>query len=174
MGKHYIRYILQTVVLLLLQVVAMNNIRLFGYLIPIVYLYPLLILPYQAPRWLTTLLGAVTGLLMDMIMNTPGLNMAAATLTGYLRNPILFGLTEDNELEDLSTPLRPSAYTVKFSKYLLYLFLMILIHIGSLLLLEAFSTQLFLMTLPHILGSTLITFVIIAIFEALAKRNHSA
>ena len=46
MNKHYFSYTLQSLLLLLLQVVVMNNIRLFGYLIPIIYLYPLIFLPY--------------------------------------------------------------------------------------------------------------------------------
>ncbi len=174
MNKHYFSYTLQSLLLLLLQVVVMNNIRLFGYLIPIIYLYPLIFLPYQTPRWLTTLLGTLVGLLMDMAMNTPGLNMASATLVGYLRNPFLFAFTEEQAIEDLSAPIRPSIYTMKRGKYLLFILLMVLTHVGTLLLLEAFSSTLFLQMLPHILGSTLITCVVFAIFEAFSKRNRPA
>lgn len=174
MNKYYFRYTIQSLILLLLQVVVMNNIRLFGYLIPIVYLYPLIFLPYQAPRWLTTLLGTLVGVLMDTAMNTPGLNMASATLVGYLRNPLLFALTEHQAIEDLSAPIRPSIYTMKRSKYLLFILLTTAIHITTLLLLEAFSSALFLQMVPHILGSILITCIIFAIFEAFSKRNHPA
>lgn len=173
MNKHYFRYTIQTIMLLFLQVVVMNNIRLFGYLIPILYLYPLIFLPYKTPKWLTILLGALTGILMDMAMNTPGLNMASATLVGYLRNPLLFAFTDEQEIEDLSAPIRPSIYTMKRGSYLLYMLLMVAIHISSLLLMEAFSSTLFLQMTPHILGSTLITYVLYGIFETLSKRNHA-
>lgn len=74
---------------------------------------------------------------MDMAMNTPGLNMASATLVGYLRNPLLFAFTDEQEIEDLSAPIRPSIYTMKRGSYLLYMLLMVAIHISSLLLMEA-------------------------------------
>lgn len=98
--------------------------------------------------------------------------MASATLVGFIRQPLLFSLTEEQELEDLTAPLRPSTYTIKFGKYVLYLLIMAFVHIASAMLLEAFSAKLFLTMLPHILGSTLITLIIYAIFEALSKRNH--
>lgn len=172
MNKYYIRFVAQTILLLFIQLVAMNNIRLFGYFIPIIYLYPLLFLPYQTPRWLCTLFAAIAGLLMDMMMNTPGINMASATAVGYFRQPFLFGLTEEQELDDLSAPLRPSIYTMKLGKYILYMLLLAFIHILNIMLLEAFTTKLFLRMLPHILGSTVITLIIFGIFEALSKRNH--
>lgn len=174
MNKYYIRFIVQIILLLFLQIVVMNNIRLFGYLIPIIYLYPLLFLPYQTPRWLTTIFAAVAGLIMDMMMNTPGINLASATLVGFIRQPLLFALTEEQELDDLSSPLRPSIYTMRLSKYVLYMLLLALVHVASVMLLEVFSTKLFMKMLPHILGSTVITLIIFVIFEALSKRNHSA
>ena len=83
-------------------------------------------------------------------------------------------LTEEQAIEDLSAPIRPSIYTMKRGKYLLFILLMVLTHVGTLLLLEAFSSTLFLQMVPHILGSTLITCVVFAIFEAFSKRNHPA
>ncbi|MBR8702646.1 rod shape-determining protein MreD [Porphyromonas levii] len=174
MNKFYFRFIGQSALLLFLQLVVMNNIRLFGLFIPIIYLYPLLFLPYQTPRWLCTVFAAIAGLLMDMMMNTTGINMAAATLVGFIRQPLLFSLTEEQELDDLTAPLRPSIYTLKLGKYVLYMLLLAFIHVASTMLLEAFSAKLFLRMLPHILGSTLITLIIYATFEALSKRNHSA
>ncbi len=173
MTKAYIRFALWSIVLIFLQIIVMNNIRIFGYLLPVLYLYPLFVLPYQTPRWLTTLLASLIGLCMDMAMNTPGLNMSACTLVGFVRQPILFQLTEEEILEGLSVPLSPSVYVVKVGRYILYFVLMVTTHVSALFLLEAFSVQLFRMTLPYILGSSIITLLLIFIIEALSKRNHS-
>lgn len=174
MNKYYFRFLVQTTLLLFIQIVVMNNVRLFGLLIPIIYLYPLLFLPYQTPRWLCTVFAAVPGLLMDMMMNTPGINMASATVVGFIRQPLLFALTEEQELDNLIVPLRPSIYTMKLSKYVLYMLLLAFVHVASMMLLEAFTAKLFMRMLPHILGSTVISVIIYATFEALSKRNHSA
>lgn len=173
MSKLYLRYFIQTIILLFLQLVVMNNIRLFGLFIPVVYLYPLVFLPYLSPRWLTIALAGLTGLVMDMLMNTPGINMAGATLVGFLRQPILFAFTEEQELDDFNSPISPSRYTMRFGKYLLYMLVLASIHITSVMLLEAFSSKLFLLVLPNIFGSILITMVVYVTFESLSKRNHS-
>lgn len=173
MIREYIRFVLWSLVLLFLQVSVMNHIRLFGYCVPIIYLYPLLVLPYQVPRWLLTLLGSLIGLALDMAMNTPGLNMASAALVGFVRTPILYRLTDPQELENLSTPLSPSIFVVQVSRYFLYFLIMLLIHIGSLFLLEAFSSRLFGQMLPYIIGSTFVTLLLLFIAEALSRRNRS-
>lgn len=175
MTKEYIRFVILSLILLFIQVVVMNNIRLFSYFIPIIYLYPLLFLPYQSSRWMTTILGAILGFVMDIMMNTPGLNMASATLVGFVRNPILIHLTDDDVLEDsLTEVMRPSFYTLRIWKYGFYTLMMTLIHISSLMLLEAFSIQLFSKVIPHILGSTIVTIIIFFLFEALAKRTTNS
>lgn len=171
MTKEYIKLGIYTLILLFLQVVVMNNIRLFGYFVPIIYLYPLLFLPYQTKHWLTTLLGAVMGIALDLFMNTPGLNMASATLMGFIRNPILYHLTDDDLLEDSTkTILSPSLHTLRVWKYVFYILAMSLMHISSLMLLEAFSVSLFSRVIPHIVGSTIVSTILILLLEALSRR----
>lgn len=149
----------------------MNNVRLFGYFLPIVYLYPLLILPYQTPRWLSVLFGGLIGFLLDMAMNSPGLNMGASTLIGFLRTPLLYNLSETEELEGISGPIRPSTYTIKPKNFFLYFAILVFIHIAVLMLVEAFSVNLFARIIPNILGSTVISLLIIFVLEALTPRK---
>lgn len=67
------------VFLFLLQVLVFNHVHIFGYATPMPYIYFLLILPSDTPRWLYVLLGFVLGLLIDLFTNTPG--MAAGSMT---------------------------------------------------------------------------------------------
>ena len=72
------------VFLFLLQVLVFNHVHIFGYATPMPYIYFLLILPSDTPRWLYVLLGFVLGLLIDLFTNTPGMAAGSMTLSGLL------------------------------------------------------------------------------------------
>lgn len=169
---HYLGFALQSLILLFFQAVILNHLLLFGYLTPIIYLYPLLKLPFQAPRWMVMLLGALIGFLMDLLMNTPGLNLASCTLVAYLRTPLLRSLADEEIMEDEEyLHAKPSFHTLSITKHLGYILLLLLLHTSLLFLVEAFSVQLYSHLLPHIIGSTLITFGLFIIFELLLSRR---
>lgn len=172
MKNSYISTTLLIVVLIFVQVLFLNNIRVFTYFIPLVYLYPILKLTARTAPWITILLGALIGFVVDMFMNTPGLNMAATTLVAYLRKPIIRVLFSD-ELEKEEEDFFLSFYTVKGYKYLIYIFLLTLLHITSLLLLEAFSLSLYRQTLPYILGSIVISVPFMMVLDALGGFRKS-
>ncbi|KGN82438.1 hypothetical protein HQ35_02465 [Porphyromonas cangingivalis] len=167
MKRKYISVLIQLAILVFVQVIFLNNIRVFNYFIPFIYLYPIFKLSVHTPSWIIILLGAITGLILDAFMNTPGLNMASATLISYLRMPIIhlfFADEMDKEDEDFS----PSFYSVKEYKYLLYILILCFLHIAVLLLLEAFSLSLYEQTIPYILCSTLISVPLMMILDALS------
>ncbi len=170
MARKYIITIIQLLFLVFVQVVFLNHLRLFTYFLPIVYLYPVFKLPIRTERWVTTLLGAFSGILLDAFMNTPGLNMAISTLVAYFRNPILnFILGDDIDDREEDSP-APSFMSMKSYKYLLYLSSLTFIHVTGLLLTETFSLSLFDRTIPYVLGSTLISIPLMLIFDAFGRR----
>lgn len=166
MKRKYISVLFQLAILIFVQVIFLNNIRVFNYFIPFIYLYPIFKLTVRTPSWITILLGAVTGLILDMFMNTPGLNMAAATFVCYLRMPIIRLMFTD-EMEKEEEDFSPSFYSVKGYKYLLYTLVLCFLHIATLLLIEAFSLSLYEQTIPYILCSTLISVPLMMILDAL-------
>lgn len=170
--RHYLVFVLQSAILLFVQAMILNHLLVFGYLAPILYLYPLLKLPFQTPRWIVVLLGALLGFLMDLFMNTPGLNLASATLVAYLRAPILLSLSEEEVMDEEHLHTKPSFHSLTILRHLGYLLLLALLHTTSLFLVEAFSVQLYSHLLPHIIGSTLMTFVIFVIFEVLSLQGR--
>lgn len=175
MSKHTIRMVIALVVLSLLQVVLLNHLLLFDYFLPILFLYPILRMPYRYEPWVLTLIAAIVGLLIDLMMNTPGLNMASATLATYCRPALLKLFADPEELvedDDESDPALTARLMGRLS-YTLYLISFLLVQIGSLFLLEAFSAGLFLHTLPFIAGSIGITMLLFLIFDTLfAKRRR--
>lgn len=168
MSKYTLRLGILTLVLLLLQVVLFNHLLLFQYFLPILYLYPLFKMPYRTEPWVLTLVAACIGLFIDLMMNTPGLNMASSALTLYLRPKLLGGLVDKDDLDNadeenpLITPRLMGA-----GAYLLFILTLTLVQISTIFLLEFFSTGLLVHTLPYIGGSVMITVLLFMIFDAL-------
>lgn len=168
MSKYTLRLGILLLVLLLLQVVLFNHLLLFRYFLPIIYLYPLIKMPYRSEPWVLTLVAACIGLFIDLMMNTPGLNMASSALTLYLRPKLLGALVDKDDLDNadeenpLITPRLMGA-----GAYLLYILTLTLVQISSIFLLEFFSTGLLVHTLPYIGGSVVIMVLLFLIFDAL-------
>ena len=168
MSKYTLRLGILTLVLLLLQVVLFNHLLLFQYFLPILYLYPLFKMPYRSEPWVLTVVAACIGFFIDLMMNTPGLNMASSALTLYLRPKLLSGLVDKDDIDNadeenpLITPRLMGA-----GAYLLYILTLTLVQISTIFLLEFFSTGLLVHTLPYIGGSVVITVLLFMIFDAL-------
>ena len=172
MNRHYISYFIGTLLLIFLQAVVLNHLRVFAYFMPVLYLYPLLKLPYETPKWVNVLLGALTGIVMDLLMNTPGLNMASGALTGYLRRPLLSAFLSEEALEESEGALVPESRVMKFFPYFFYLLTLTAIHVSTLFLLEGFSIGIFTLILPYILGSIVFTVLLCLLFDLFARRKR--
>ena len=172
MNGHYLRLVIWLPVLIFVQLVALNHLRIFEYFLPFLYIYPLLKMPYEAGRWTLILIAAVTGFVMDLLMNTPGLNMAATVLTMYCRKPLLTALISDDVLDDWDGEIVPGAKTMKFLPYLLYLLVLTFVQVGVLLSLEGFSLGLFSLILPYILGGTVFSIVLYLLFDLFSYKKE--
>lgn len=154
--------------LLLLQVLVFNHIHIMGYATPMPYVYFLLILPSNTPRWLYILLGFLLGVLIDIFGNTPG--MAAATMTAIgLITPLLFNLfgPRDRDKDDNILPSMRTMERWPFVRYLLTaVFLQCLIFFS----IESFSFFNWTFLLINIAGSTVLTTLFCIALELIRKR----
>ena len=171
--QHYLKLVIGLPVLIFAQLVVLNHLMIFEYFLPFLYLYPLLKMPYETGRWTLLLIAAVTGFTMDLLMNTPGLNMAATVLTVYCRRPLLTALIPDDVLEDWDEEIVPGPKTMKFFPYLMYLLVLTLLHVGVLLSLEGFSLGLFSLILPYILGGTVFSIVLYLLFDLFSNKKEA-
>lgn len=72
--------------LMLVQVLVLDRIDLaHGWAAPYLYVLFLLMLPFELPGWAGLLIGAATGLVMDVFSSTPGMHMSACVLLMYVR-----------------------------------------------------------------------------------------
>ena len=106
MNSPYLRFALFSVLFVALQVWVLSPIALFRVATPYLYPFLLLLLPVGTSRSVLCVVGFVLGFLIDFFGLTPGLHASALTLTAFLRQPILYLLTEKNTPEHL-LPLFP-------------------------------------------------------------------
>ena len=92
-------YILQLIGWVLLQGILLNNMNLFGYANPALYLLFFMTYPAVADRALLLLLAALSGLAIDALSNTSGLYSCATLCVVFLR-PLLIRLFFGQSFED--------------------------------------------------------------------------
>jgi hypothetical protein len=156
--------------IMLLQIAVLDNIAIWGYATPYIYVLLLFLLPYSTAMGWLLLEGFLIGLVIDVFLSTGGLNAMACTLVVYVRNHLvthLLGVPE-KELDTfsplLSTDVKPVAMMVVFM-------LMVLMHHVVLYSMEAMSIYLLPGALLHAVINTVITSVCSIIVVVLIAPN---
>lgn len=75
--------------LLLIQTLILNNIYLFGYINPNLYILFIFLYPLQKERTNFLLISFLFGLSVDFFSNSGGINTAATVAIAYIRLPLL-------------------------------------------------------------------------------------
>ncbi len=155
-----VQNILSFIILVLVQVLALNNIQFLGFINPYIYILFILSLPVKLPRWVTLLLAFVLGLTIDAFSNTMGMHAFATVLVAFSRGGIIKLFTS---IEEGSNPV-PSFYTFGVGAYIKYVVFMVLLHHTTLFFLEAFSfTNIWLIIFKIILSSFVTILLILGI-----------
>jgi rod shape-determining protein MreD len=82
--------LLRFALLVLLQALVLDHLDLaHGWVVPYLYVLFLLMLPLELPDWATLLVGAITGLVMDLFTSTPGMHTSACVVMAYVRTWML-------------------------------------------------------------------------------------
>lgn len=151
--------------LVLLQVLVLNHIHLFNIATPLLCVMMPLHFDTSQPRWSALLWCFCTGLLIDIMSNTPGIAAASLTLIGMMQPPLLKLFVQDEE-----GVVKPTLKTIGFGKYLAYSTFIILVYCFVFFTLEAFSFFNPLLWLECIGTSTLLTlFCVISIEKIRGK-----
>lgn len=157
-----INYSLWFMALVLLQVLVFNNIHLLGYATPMPFFYALLILHNETPRWLYIILGFFIGMLVDISANTIGENAGVATFLGLITPALLNAFSPPDRTDD---GFNPSARTMKWNGFLMYVTAASLIHCTLFFIIENFSFFHALDLLVEVVSSTALTVLIICAIE---------
>ena len=167
MTKNALISTLVFLLMIFLQVVC-NRICLFNIAVPFVFIYFILRLPLSlSVNWVMAL-SFIIGLVIDMFSNTYGMYAMSSTIIGALRKPIftLFYPRED----EMSNPI-PSINTLGVGTYVKYMFSLVLLFCIIIYVIQLFTFYNWGLTFLRIIGSSLLTAVIIFGFDSIATTK---
>ena len=160
----YLKNIGRFIFLVLFQVLILNNIHFSGYINPYFYIYFILLLPFETPRWLLLSSAFLLGITLDSFSKTPGLNAAACVLMAFFRSFIIASISSGTEFM-MGT--HPSLKNQGIKWFIYYSVILVLIHHFSFFYLEIFRFTEFFQTLIRVLLSSAFTLLLVFISEYL-------
>jgi cell shape-determining protein MreD len=161
----FLKNIGRFVFLILFQVLILNNIQFGGYINPYFYIYFILLLPFETPRWLLLLSAFLLGISLDVFTNTFGLNASACVLMAFVRPFVISAISTGTEF---MVGHSPSLKNQGMKWFAYYSIILVLVHHFALFYLEIFRFTEFFQTLLRVLLSSVFTLLIIFIAEYLS------
>ena len=152
-------------VLCLAQAFVFNRIHLFGCATPLIYIYMIIKLERNYPKWGMLLWGFALGLTVDVLSNTPGVAAASLTLIGAVQPYFMELFVQRDAAENLS----PSLKTLGYGKFTFFASMLTLLYCIVFFTLETFSFFNLSQWIAQVLGSAIISLVIILTIESVRK-----
>ncbi|WP_329904704.1 rod shape-determining protein MreD [Porphyromonas pogonae] len=160
MFNNWVRFILVSIIIILLQVWEFTPLALFKIATPFIYPIVLFFLPINTRESIMTVVGFCIGLILDTLSGTPGLNTSAFTLTAFARNYLTSPLCDD----EVNRELIPSRFALGNGAFFLLLFEVMLLNTLVLFLLDALSLFDFVYFLKRFGSSFVFSYVVCVIF----------
>lgn len=152
--------------LILLQVLLLNRINLFGIATPVLYGYFLLKLPVGRNVYYVITSAFLMGLIIDIFLNTPGMNAAAITIVAAFRKNILGLFFEREGYDDFVPGINTAAGPfVRFTVF------MVLLHLTLLFFIESFTLFNLRNTLLRIATSSVVSIPLIIALDSIMFRR---
>lgn len=168
MARTVLQFTLLFIVLVLAQVLVFNRLYLFETALPLAFIYFILRLPVTIGSIGAMTLSFIMGMTIDIFSDTAGMNALACTILAVLRLPVL-RLYFPRE-EDLTYP-EPSMQSLGAGIYMKYAMTMSLVYCTLYFVIEAFSLFNPLTLTLRILGSSVLTFIIIMCIDSLMNQR---
>ena len=167
MNRDNILHIFQFFLLLFLQSFLLNNINLFGFINPNLYLLFIIIYRLDGNPTLLIIIGFVMGLLLDLLTQGSGGHTIATLTIAFLRLPIIkfsFGVNYDVPMGMIKGSL--------LRQRLLYFMLMVVIHHLVLYSIVYFSFDNTILILKNTLFTSFFTFIMVFISLGLFREKN--
>ncbi|MBQ1738254.1 MAG: rod shape-determining protein MreD [Muribaculaceae bacterium] len=168
MTKTIVQFILLFLALMVLQLVC-NKIILFNVAMPVVFIYLILRLPVNLHTGWVLTIAFVTGLVIDIFNNTPGMNALACTIVAAIRRPV-FNTFVSRE-NDMNIPI-PSVDSMGVGDYFKYMATIVTIYCALVFLIQAFTLHNILLTLARIAASSVLSIIIIFGLDTLVSTRR--
>jgi rod shape-determining protein MreD len=154
--------IIRFAILVFLQIFILENINLRGYINPYLYVYFILLLPFETPGWLLLMSSFLLGFSIDTFIGTMGIHTASSVLMAFSRPLVIKAIPSRKDFEP---GMKPSISHLGFLWFFSYAGILILIHHFALFYLEVFSFSNFLSTFSRVLLSSSFTLFLVIIAQ---------
>ena len=154
------------IVLCLIQSLVLNNIHIFGIATPLLYIYMVVGFQRNYPRWAILVWCFLLGVVIDTFSNTPGLTSASLLVIGIIQPYFLQLFLQQDAPDDL----RPGIITLGIAKYVFYVLVLTLIYCIVFFTIETFSFFNWLLWIECIVGSALLTIILILTIESTKRK----
>ncbi len=172
MAQTIISQIIRILFLILLQSLVVSKIQLLdGLILPWIYIYGILMLPFETPRWLVLFSAFATGFVLDYFTGPMGLHTASCTMLGYLQ-PLVQRFLSPREGYEITQ--RPTIQRMGLAWYVTYASILTLAHHFMLFFLEAMRLSDFFYQVIHIILSSAATVGLMIIGQYLIFTSKSA
>lgn len=162
----WLKYIGIFIMLLFLQVLLFDNLHWLGLVHPFIYIWAIILLPIELPRWVQMLIGATVGMVMDLFTHAPGIHMAGCVMIAYLRPLLVAGVVQDiDRLKGAVT-----SDTIGMGNWMRILAILVAVHHIIVFMLEAFTFAHFGFTLLQIILSGVFSYTLILMLEYVRKN----
>ncbi len=163
----WLKYISICILLLFLQVLLFDNLHWLGLVHPFIYIWAIILLPIELPRWVQMLIGATVGMVMDLFTHAPGIHMAGCVMIAYLRPLLVAGVVQDiDRLKGAVT-----SDTIGMGNWMRILAILVAVHHIIVFMLEAFTFAHFGFTLLQIILSGVFSYTLILMLEYVRKNT---
>lgn len=169
MNKTSLNILLTALILIPAQAVFFNNMVLFNVALPIVFIYIIISLPITYSSIAATSIGFISGLIVDIFSDTPGVNALCCTLLAFMQHTV-FHLYVSTDI-DLAEQ-RPSPRNMGAGAYMKYALTMVVIYCIMLFGIEAaqvFNLRLFIL---RVIFSSVYSFIIIYAIAGLSASSR--
>lgn len=157
-------YIVRFFVIILVQGLIVGQIEFGTGIHPMIYPLIVLMLPFETAPILLMVVGFLSGLSVDFLMNTFGMHASAGVLVAYIR-PELYRLFAPRDGYDMMS--QPIAKDMGYKWFLSVYGIAIVLHHLWFFILEYFNWSLWMHILKKTLLSSIITLVIFILIQIL-------
>ncbi|PKP00752.1 MAG: rod shape-determining protein MreD [Bacteroidetes bacterium HGW-Bacteroidetes-9] len=167
--NNYGKDILRFFVLIALQVLLLDHINLGGYINPNLYVFFILLLPFEVPGWALLISAFLIGFGVDIFSNSTGLHASASVFMAYMRPWIIRKVGAPADYEGF---LKPGIGDMGFRWFFFYSLILIFLHHLVLALLDSFRFAEIGMIMMRLALSTAVTLGLVIIAEYLFMRRR--
>ncbi len=164
--QHIIRFF----VLVVVQIYVLNNILFLNIINPYIYIYFILLLPFETPNFILIILSFILGFTVDLFTGSYAIHAFATTFIGYIR-PFVLKLYSPFDGYDKNT--KPTIEFYDIYWWLKYAFTITFIHHSILFLLETFHLHNLFHTTVKALISTILTVILITLLQHFFHKSKS-